>query len=56
MISYCLISRHVVELAWHAVADSPWPLMSWLWVSGYTVAAFPLAGWGYRRDEGERYR
>lgn len=55
-ISHCLISRHVVELAWHAVADSPWPLASWLWVFGYSVAAFLLAGWGYRRDEGERYR
>lgn len=55
-ISHCLISRHVVELAWHAVADSPWPPASWLWVAGYAVAAFVLAGWGYRRDEGERYR
>ena len=55
-ISHCLISRHVVELAWHAVADSSWPLAPWLWVCGYTVTAFMLAGWGYRRDEGERYR
>ena len=52
-ISHCLISRHVVELAWRAVTDSPWSIAPWLWVFGYTVAAFLLAGWGYRRDEGE---
>ena len=55
-ISHCLVSRHVVELAWSAVADAPWSPASWLWISCYTVAAFLLAGWGYRRDEGERYR
>ena len=55
-ISHCLISRHIAELAWAAVADAPWSPASWLWISGYTVAGFLLAGWGYRRDEGERYR
>ena len=105
-ISQCLVSRHIVELAWAAVADAPWSPArlclvllahrrarpcrsptsgaggvfisprrgrhrnavsrhapwtrrespSWLWISGYTAAAFALAVWGYRRDEGERYR
>ena len=55
-ISQCLISRHIVELAWSAVADAPWPPASWLWVTCYTAAGCLLAGWGYRRDEGERYR
>ena len=55
-ISQCLVSRHIVELAWSAVAGAPWSPAPWLWISGYTVAAFALAGWGYRRDEGERYR
>ena len=56
VISHCLVSRHIAELAWAAVADAPWSPASWLWISGYTVAGFLLAGWGYRRDEGERYR
>ena len=56
VISHCLVSRHIVELAWAAVADAPWSPASWLWIAGYTVAGFLLAGWGYRRDEGERYR
>ena len=55
-ISHCLVSRHIVELAWSAVADAPWSAASWLWIACYAVAAFLLAGWGYRRDEGERYR
>ena len=55
-ISQCLISRHIAELAWLAVVDMPWPAASWLWIACYAVAGFLLAGWGYRRDEGERYR
>ena len=55
-LSQCLVSRHVVELAWGAVADAPWPPGPWLWIACYTVVGFLLAGWGYRRDEGERYR
>ena len=56
VISQGLVSRHVVELAWRAVAGAPGPAGSWLWIAGYTVAGCLLAGWGYRRDEGERYR
>ena len=55
-VSQCLVSRHVAELAWRAVADAPWSPGSWLWVAGYAAAGALLAGWGYRRDEGERYR
>ena len=55
-LSQCLVSRHVAELAWRAVAGAPWSPAPWLWIAGYTVAGFLLAGWGYRRDEGERYR
>lgn len=55
-VSQCLVSRHVAELAWRAVAEAPWPPGPWLWIAGYTAAAGLLAGWGYRRDEGERYR
>ena len=55
-VSQCLLTRHLAELAWRAVADAPWAAGAWLWIAGYTVAAGLLAGWGYRRDEGERYR
>ena len=55
-VSRCLVTRHVAELAWRAVGDAPWPIESWLWIAGYTAAAGLVAGWGYRRDEGERYR
>lgn len=55
-VSQCLVSRHVAELAWRAAADAPWPPGSWLWVAGYAAAGALLAAWGYRRDEGERFR
>ena len=55
-VSQCLVTRHVAELAWRAVADAPWSPGPWLWIAGYTIAAGLLAAWGYRRDEGERYR
>ena len=55
-VSQFLVTRHVAELAWRAVAEAPWAPRSWFWIAGYTVAAGLLAGWGYRRDEGERYR
>lgn len=55
-VSQFLVTRRVAELAWRAVAEASWAPRSWLWIAGYTVAAGLLAGWGYRRDEGERYR
>lgn len=56
VLSKCLVTRHIAELAWRAIAQAPWPVSSWLWLAGYTVVGFLLASWGYRRDEGERYR
>ena len=55
-VSQCLVTRHVVELAWAAVGDGRWRADSWLWLAVYLVAGFLLAAWGYRRDEGERFR
>lgn len=55
-VSQFLVTRHIVELAWAAVAGGRWRADSWLWLGGYLVAGFLLAGWGYRRDEGERFR
>ena len=54
--SWCLVTRHVVELAWASVLGAPWSNASWVWIAGYAAAGSLLAAWGYRRDEGERYR
>ena len=55
-VSQCLVTRHLVEMAWNAVSHAPWSPVSWIWLACYTIAGLLLAGWGYRRDEGERYR
>ena len=55
-ISALLPSRHIAELAWAAVADAPWTADHWLWIGLYAVAAAFVAGLGYRRDEGQRFR
>ena len=54
--SLLLPTRHIGELTWAAILDHPWPIRSLLWLAGYTVAFAALAAWGYRRDEGTRYR
>ncbi len=38
-VSQCLVSRHVADLAWRAVAEAPWSPGGWLRIAGYTVAA-----------------
>ncbi len=55
-LSRFLISRHIVELTWQAVSGVSWSPLLWLWLVLYSVFAAILAGWGYRRDEGQRYR
>jgi len=55
-ISHVLPTRHIGELTWAAVLGNPWPVESWLWLAGYAVVFGILANWGYRRDEGIRYR
>ena len=43
--------------AWRGRSRSrTWSPGPWLWIAGYTNATGLLAGWGYRRDEGERHR
>ena len=54
--SRCLVTRHVAEPAWASVLGAPWSHASWAWIAGYAAAGSLLADWGYRRDEGERYR
>ena len=55
-VSVVLPTRQFGELAWSSVLGVGWPLSAWLWVAGYTVLFGTLAVWGYRRDEGGRYR
>ncbi len=55
-VSTVLPTRQFGELAWAAAKGLDWPLSSWLWLAGYTIVFFVLALWGYRRDEGVKYR
>lgn len=55
-VSRLLPTRHIGELAWASVLGLSWPVESWLWLAGYSVAFGIMAVVGYRRDEGARYR
>jgi ABC-2 type transport system permease protein len=44
------------EVLWSAVGHGPWPVGNWLALLGYGVVFAALAAWGYRRDEGQRFR
>ena len=55
-VSTVLPTRQFGELAWAAVEGRDWPLSAWLWVGGYAAVFGALAAWGYRRDEGVKYR
>ncbi len=55
-VSTVLPTRQFGELAWAAVEGRDWPLSAWLWVGGYAAVFGALATWGYRRDEGVKYR
>ncbi len=54
-VSMWLPTRHFGELAWAAVAGTAGPVVSWLWLAGYTAAFAALAVWARRRDQGRRY-
>ena len=55
-ISPYLPTRLYVESAWAIVLGQGWQLESWLGLLGYTVVAGFFAIWGYRRDQGQKYR
>lgn len=48
--------RQYGELVWSAVLAQSWPVTSCLGLLIYTLIFGALAIWGYRHDEGQRYR
>lgn len=51
-----LPTRQWGEIVWAPAVNGAWELWPWLGLAGYTVAFGGLAAWGYRRDEGQRFR
>jgi ABC-2 type transport system permease protein len=41
---------------WPAVLGTPWHVQHWLALFGFAALFAALAAWGYRRDEGQRFR
>jgi ABC-2 type transport system permease protein len=55
-ISPFLPTRHYGEVVWAAANGTPVPVISWVWLLGFTVLFGITAVLGYRRDESRRYR
>jgi ABC-2 type transport system permease protein len=51
-----LPTRQWGEIVWAPALDQAWKWWPWLALGGYAAAFGALAAWGYRRDEGLRYR
>lgn len=51
-----LPTRQWAELLWPAVAGQTWQATHWIALLGFTCGFAALAAWGYRRDEGQRFR
>jgi ABC-2 type transport system permease protein len=51
-----LPTRQWGEIVWTPALDEAWTWWPWLGLAGYAAAFGALAAWGYRRDEGLRYR
>jgi ABC-2 type transport system permease protein len=51
-----LPTRQWGDVLWPAALGGPWPIGHWLALAGYAAAFAALAVWGYRRDEGQRFR
>jgi ABC-2 type transport system permease protein len=55
-ISGVLPTRIWGDLLWPAALGGPWSLGPWARLTGYAAAFGVLAVWGYRRDDGQRFR
>jgi ABC-2 type transport system permease protein len=51
-----LPTRQWGEIVWAPAVGKGWEFWPWFGLAGYTAAFGALAAWGYRRDEGLRYR
>ncbi len=49
-------TRQWGDVLWPAVGGTPWQAWHWLALAGYSAAFGLVAAWGYRRDEGQRFR
>lgn len=49
-------TRQLGEVLWGATEGRLWQPREWLLLLGWSAAFAALALWGYRRDEGRRYR
>ena len=49
-------TRQWGDVLWEAVGGVGWSARHWLALLGYTALFAALAMWGYRRDEGQRFR
>ena len=55
-ISSYVPTRQWGDLLWAAVAGTPMRTVHWLALVAYAVLFAAIAAWGYRRDEGQRFR
>lgn len=49
-------ARQWGDVLWPAVSGGSWRVSHWLALAAYGLAFGLLAAWGYRRDEGRRFR
>jgi ABC-2 type transport system permease protein len=49
-------TRQWGDVLWPAVAGASWSARPWLLLTAYSVVFAALAGWGFRRDELQRFR
>ncbi|HET7573297.1 MAG TPA: hypothetical protein VFJ77_11590 [Gaiellaceae bacterium] len=49
-------TRQWGDVLWPAALGLPWSGRHWLALTGFTAAFAAAAIWGYRRDEGQRFR
>jgi ABC-2 type transport system permease protein len=55
-IAEVLPTRQWGDVLWPAALGAGWRAGHWLVLAGYAVAFGALGVWGYRRDEGQRFR
>jgi ABC-2 type transport system permease protein len=49
-------TRQWGDVLWPAVSGGAWSWSHWAALAGFTLAFGLVAAWGYRRDEGQRFR